>query len=65
MIDGIILIAGLPVHASEPLHCLHGDKVTAVFVLNLFFLGASPSFVIWRTTDVGPPVYAAMVPGSS
>ena len=64
MVDGIILIAWLPVHAGESLHCLYGDKVTAIFVLYLFLLGARPSFVVGRTADVGSPVYAAMVPSS-
>ena len=64
VVNGIILIAWLPVHASESLHCLNWYKVTAVFVLYLLLLGAWTCFVVGGTTYVRPPIYAAVVPGS-
>lgn len=64
MIYGVILVTRLPIHASKSLHGLDGNEIAAIFVLYLLILGADACLVVRRATDMGVPVYSAVVPST-
>jgi hypothetical protein len=65
VVDCVVLVTRLPVHASEPFHRLNGHEITAVLVVNLLLSTANTCFVIWRTADMSVPVDSAVVPCAS
>ena len=64
VIDGVVQGARISIHASESLHGLGRDKVTAILIRDLKLSCAKFSFVIWRTTNMSVFIDSAMIPSS-
>ena len=64
VVNCIVLGARLPIHASESLHGLDRNEITAVFVLDLLLASALEGLIIRGTANGCLFIYPAVVPCS-